>query len=68
MAFREHEGFRIIRDEGVRRPKGVPRKRKLKADGGFVRGDKVTTTEQAIWLNPRYRTESIHEIRDHLRR
>ena len=68
MAFREHEGFRIIRDEGVRRPKGVPRKRKLKADGGFVRGDLTPAkVERAIWLTPRFRDETIHEIRDHLR-
>lgn len=49
------------------RPKGMPRRKGMKAGSRFVRGDAITTTEHAIWLNPRYRTETIHEIRDHLR-
>lgn len=68
MAFREHPGFTITTDWGTRRPKGVPKKQRFKADGGFVRGDKITTTERPIWLNPRYRNETRQEIRDHLRR
>lgn len=48
------------------KPKGAPRKKKMKADGGVVRGDKIITTEKPIWLNPRYRKETRQEIRDHL--
>jgi hypothetical protein len=68
VAFREHDGFTITTDSGLRRPKGVARKKKPKADAGFVRGDRITTTEQAIWLNPRFRDETIREIHDHLGR
>lgn len=57
MAFREHEGFNVTRDEGIRRPKGVTRKRRQSADRGFVRGDLAhqAKLEQAVWLNPRFR-------------
>jgi hypothetical protein len=67
MAFREHEGFTISSDPRIRVPKGKIRKKKSKADMGFVRGDRISTTEQAIWLNPRYREETSDEIRNHLR-
>jgi hypothetical protein len=66
MAFREHPGFTITTDYGTRRPKGVSRKKKPKADMGFVRGDRITTTEHAIWLNPHFRTETLKETLDHL--
>lgn len=48
------------------KPKGVPKKKKMKVDRVPIRGDKVATTEQAIWLNPRYRSETNKEIRNRL--
>lgn len=67
MAFREHPGFTITSDPRIRVPKGKIRRKKPKADMGFVRGDSITTTEQAIWLNPRYREQTGKELRDYLR-
>lgn len=68
MSFREHEGFKITKDDGIKRPKGVPRKKKQIADRQFLRGDRIATTEDAVWLNPRYRTQTAREIRDNLGR
>jgi hypothetical protein len=50
------------------RPKGAPKRQKFHADRGFIRGDRMTTTEDAIWLNPRYRTETLKDIVAHLGR
>ena len=65
--FREHEGFTVQRDAGTKRPKGVARKGKMSATRGFIRGDRISLTEDAIWLNPRYRTQTTKEIRQQLR-
>jgi hypothetical protein len=51
------------------RPKGAPpRRQTFSVDRGFIRGDRMTTTEDAIWLNPRYRTETLKDIIAHLGR
>ena len=64
--FREHEGFTITVDEGLKRPKGTPRRKGMSAERSPLRGDCLTTSERAIWLNPRYRVQTIQEIIQHL--
>lgn len=63
----KYPGFTITDDPVVRRPKGMIRRKKPKADMGFIRGDRIITTEEAIWLNPHWRAENLKEIRSHLR-
>lgn len=69
MAFREHPGFTITADWGTRQPKGKLRRKGMKADRATVRGDLTPAkAEAAIWLVPRFRSETRQEILDHLRR
>lgn len=64
--FREHEGFNITVDPGIKRPKGVPRRKGMSAERSPLRGDRLMTSDDAVWLNPRYRAQTIQEIIQHL--
>lgn len=66
MAFREHPGFSIKVDPGLRRPKGVSKKQTFFAERAPLRGDRAIMSEQAIWLNPRYRAANIVDLKNYI--